>query len=102
MRTSATGPSTPALWGHRIPAWYCDDCEEIIARKKRLLLYRLQAPLCQDEDTLIRGFLPRSGRFRRWWREYRRLPRVLSDGRFGTGYDIISSARMIFRYSSHG
>ena len=45
-------------WGHRIPAWYCDDCGEIIVAKEAPSV----CPKCgkdhlrQDEDTLDTWF----------------------------------------------
>ena len=45
-------------WGHRIPAWYCDDCGEIIVSKET----PCECPKChskklhQDEDTLDTWF----------------------------------------------
>ena len=45
-------------WGHRIPAWYCDDCGEVIVAKET----PVACPKCgknhlhQDEDTLDTWF----------------------------------------------
>jgi len=45
-------------WGHRIPAWYCDACEEVIvAREQPLKCAKCDsAVLRQDEDVLDTWF----------------------------------------------
>ena len=46
-------------WGHRIPAWYCDDCGEIVvsARRRRPSARSAAARiLTQDEDVLDTWF----------------------------------------------
>ena len=50
-------------WGHRIPAWYCDDCGEMVVSIEK----PGKCPKCgkehwtQDPDTLIHGSHQRSG-----------------------------------------
>ena len=48
-------------WGHRIPAWYCDDCGEVI-EPEPLLRYHGRM-VHQDEDVLDSGSEQLSGRF---------------------------------------
>lgn len=45
-------------WGHRIPAWYCGDCSEIIVAKEEPEICPKcgKAHLRQDEDTLDTWF----------------------------------------------
>lgn len=45
-------------WGHRIPAWYCEDCGEIIVAKEAPTACTKcgSAHLKQDEDTLDTWF----------------------------------------------
>ena len=46
-------------WGHRIPAYYCDDCGEIVVAKKcpKMSARNADVPICtQDEDTLDTWF----------------------------------------------
>jgi len=45
-------------WGHRIPAWYCDDCKEItVARQKPTKCAKCgSAKLTQDPDVLETWF----------------------------------------------
>ena len=95
-------------WGHRIPAWYCDDCGEIIVsrRRRRPSAPSAAARICIRTRTLwIPGSLPRcgpslrsAGRTRREDLEYFYPTSVLV-----TGYDIIFFwvARMIFSGIEH-
>ena len=45
-------------WGHRIPAWYCDDCHElIVSREVPTVCPKCKSThLTQDEDTLDTWF----------------------------------------------
>ena len=44
-------------WGHRIPAYYCDDCGElVVARSKPEACCKCGGKLTQDEDTLDTWF----------------------------------------------
>ncbi|NLC25327.1 MAG: valine--tRNA ligase, partial [Fastidiosipila sp.] len=45
-------------WGHRIPAWYCDDCDQVIvAREKPTVCPKCSSSgLSRDEDTLDTWF----------------------------------------------
>ena len=44
-------------WGHRIPVWYCDACEETyVAEQPPRALRRLRRPLRQEEDVLDTWF----------------------------------------------
>ncbi len=43
-------------WGHRIPAYYCDDCEKIIVSEETPLKCTCGGSLRQDEDVLDTWF----------------------------------------------
>ena len=55
-------------WGHRIPAYYCDDCGETVVAKEMPKI----CPKCgknhfhQDEDTLDTWFSSHCGHFPHW------------------------------------
>ena len=54
-------------WGHRIPAWYCDDCGETIVSREDIT----ECPHChghvtQDPDVLIHGLALACGHLLRW------------------------------------
>ena len=89
-------------WGHRIPAWYCEDCGEVIVSK--------DAPECcskcgskklvQDEDTLDTWFSSALWPFSTlgWPDKTPELDYFFPTNTLVTGYDIIFFwvARMIF------
>ncbi len=88
-------------WGHRIPAWYCDDCvETIVAREAPQ-----SCPKCggkrlhQDEDVLDTWFSSGLWPFSTlgWPRETEDLQYFYPTSMLVTGYDIIFFwvARMI-------
>ncbi|MDD5952076.1 MAG: valine--tRNA ligase [Oscillospiraceae bacterium] len=94
-------------WGHRIPAWYCDDCgETIVAREAPE-----KCPKCgsvhlhQDEDTLDTWFSSALWPFSTlgWPRETEDLKYFYPTNTLVTGYDIIFFwvARMIFSGLEH-
>lgn len=43
-------------WGHRIPAYYCDKCDEITVSKESITDCKCGGKLTQDEDTLDTWF----------------------------------------------
>ena len=89
-------------WGHRIPAWYCDDCGEIIVAKEAPAV----CPKCgknhlhQDEDTLDTWFSSALWPFSTlgWPDKTPELEYFYPTNTLVTGYDIIFFwvARMIF------
>ena len=89
-------------WGHRIPAWYCADCGEIIVSKTNVD----SCPKCgsknvaQDEDTLDTWFSSALWPFSTlgWPEENLDLKYFYPTSTLVTGYDIIFFwvARMIF------
>ncbi len=89
-------------WGHRIPAWYCDDCGEIIVAKEAPTV----CPKCgkthlhQDEDTLDTWFSSALWPFSTlgWPEKTPELEYFYPTDTLVTGYDIIFFwvARMIF------
>ncbi len=89
-------------WGHRIPAWYCDDCGETVVTKEHLTT----CPKCnsanirQDEDTLDTWFSSALWPFSTlgWPDETEDLKHYYPTNTLVTGYDIIGFwvSRMIF------
>ena len=89
-------------WGHRIPAWYCEDCGEIIVSKEE----PTSCPKCnskalkQDEDTLDTWFSSALWPFSTlgWPENNEALNYFYPTQTLVTGYDIIFFwvARMIF------
>ncbi len=89
-------------WGHRIPAWYCPDCGEIIVSRTD----PTKCPKCgcehisQDEDTLDTWFSSALWPFSTlgWPEENIDLKYFYPTDTLVTGYDIIFFwvARMIF------
>ncbi|MDD3213459.1 MAG: valine--tRNA ligase, partial [Eubacteriales bacterium] len=89
-------------WGHRIPAWYCDDCGETIVAKNA----PESCPKCgskrlhQDEDVLDTWFSSALWPFSTlgWPHETDDLKYFYPTNMLVTGYDIIFFwvARMIF------
>jgi valyl-tRNA synthetase len=43
-------------WGHQIPAWYCDRCQEVIVAREAPKLCRCGGPVRQDADVLDTWF----------------------------------------------
>ena len=88
-------------WGHRIPAYYCDDCEEILVSETDMKVCpKCGAELRQDEDTLDTWFSSALWPFATlgWPEETKELKKFFPTNVLVTGYDIIFFwvARMIF------
>ncbi|NBI28774.1 valine--tRNA ligase [Chengkuizengella marina] len=89
-------------WGHRIPAWYCEDCGEITVSGEEVLSCSKCASnnLKQDEDVLDTWFSSALWPFSTlgWPVESEDLKRYYPTDVLVTGYDIIYFwvARMIF------
>ncbi len=89
-------------WGHRIPAWYCDDCGETIVSKTDVDT----CPKCgshslqQDSDTLDTWFSSALWPFSTlgWPHDTEDLKHYYPTNTLVTGYDIIGFwvSRMIF------
>ncbi len=89
-------------WGHRIPAWYCEDCGETIVSKTEVKC----CPACsgsrlsQDEDTLDTWFSSALWPFSTlgWPEKTADLEHYYPTNTLVTGYDIIGFwvSRMIF------
>ncbi len=89
-------------WGHRIPAWYCEDCGEMVVSKTPLDT----CPKCgsknfvQDEDTLDTWFSSALWPFSTlgWPDDSEDLKHYYPTNTLVTGYDIIGFwvSRMIF------
>ena len=80
-------------WGHRIPAWYCDDCGETVVSKTDVTV----CPKCggthlnQDPDTLDTWFSSALWPFSTlgWPEETEDLKHYYPTNTLVTGYDII-------------
>ena len=94
-------------WGHRIPAWYCQDCGEVIVAKDA----PSTCPKCgshkleQDPDTLDTWFSSALWPFSTlgWPKDTEELRYFYPTSTLVTGYDIIFFwvARMIFSGVAH-
>ena len=88
-------------WGHRIPAWYCDECGEmIVSRSDVETCPKCGAKVRQDEDTLDTWFSSALWPFSTlgWPDNTLDLKYFYPTSTLVTGYDIIFFwvARMIF------
>ncbi len=89
-------------WGHRIPAWYCDDCgETTVARETPASCTHCgSAHLHQDEDVLDTWFSSALWPFSTmgWPKNSNDFARYFPTNVLSTGFDIIYFwvARMIF------
>ena len=89
-------------WGHRIPAWYCDDCgETMVAREDPCACSRCGSTnIHQDEDVLDTWFSSALWPFSTlgWPEQTEDLKYFYPTSMLVTGYDIIFFwvARMIF------
>ncbi len=94
-------------WGHRIPAWYCDDCgETIVAREVPVVCPKCGSKhLHQDEDTFDTWFSSALWPFSTlgWPKKTPELDYFYPTDVLVTGYDIIFFwvARMIFSGIEH-
>ena len=94
--------SRQLYWGHRIPAYYCDNCGEIhVARTKPEKCQKCgHTELTQDPDTLDTWFSSALWPFSTlgWPEETEDLKTFYPTNTIVTGYEIISLwiARMIF------
>ncbi|MBP5260868.1 MAG: valine--tRNA ligase, partial [Clostridiales bacterium] len=93
-------------WGHRIPAFYCDDCSEIVVTKDETAV----CPKCgkamrQDPDTLDTWFSSALWPFSTmgWPEQTEDLKRFYPTDTLVTGYDIITFwvSRMIVAGMAH-
>ncbi len=95
-------------WGHRIPAWYCEECGEIVVSEDN---HVEKCPKCgsthlhQDEDTLDTWFSSALWPFSTlgWPKKTKELEYFYPTNTLVTGYDIIFFwvARMIFSGLEH-
>ena len=88
-------------WGHRIPAWYCEDCgETVVSRETPDTCPKCGGKLTQDEDVLDTWFSSALWPFSTlgWPEETEDLKYFYPTSVLVTGYDIIFFwvARMIF------
>ena len=87
-------------WGHRIPAWYCDNCgETTVSRTDITVCPKCGAPVHQDEDVLDTWFSSGLWPFSTmgWPEDTKELRQFYPTSVLVTGYDIIFFwvARMI-------
>ena len=93
-------------WGHRIPAYYCDDCGEmVVSRTAPACCPKCGKPMRQDEDTLDTWFSSALWPFSTlgWPDKTPELDYFYPTNTLVTGYDIIFFwvARMIFSGLRH-
>ena len=88
-------------WGHRIPAWYCDDCgHPVVAKEAPACCPKCGGALTQDPDTLDTWFSSALWPFSTlgWPEDTEDLRHYYPTNTLVTGYDIIGFwvSRMIF------
>lgn len=88
-------------WGHRIPAWYCNDCDEVMVANEAPTACKCGShSLRQDEDVLDTWFSSALWPFSTlgWPEQTEALKRYYPTNVLVTGYDIVYFwvARMIF------
>ena len=88
-------------WGHRIPAFYCDDCgETVVTKDASAICPKCGKPMRQDPDTLDTWFSSALWPFSTlgWPAETEDLAYFYPTNTLVTGYDIITFwvSRMIF------
>ena len=88
-------------WGHRIPAYYCEDCGEITVSKENIeTCPKCGGKVTQDPDTLDTWFSSALWPFSTlgWPENTEELKRYYPTSTLVTGYDIITFwvSRMIF------
>ena len=93
-------------WGHRIPAFYCDDCGETVVSKEDVKTCpKCGKPMRQDEDVLDTWFSSALWPFSTlgWPEKTADLERFYPTSTLVTGYDIITFwvSRMIFSGLEH-
>ena len=93
-------------WGHRIPAFYCDDCDEIVVTKdKTAVCPKCGKEMRQDPDTLDTWFSSALWPFSTlgWPEQTKDLDTFYPTSTLVTGYDIITFwvSRMIFSGLEH-
>ncbi len=93
-------------WGHRIPAYYCDECGETYVSKNHLdKCEKCGAPLRQEEDVLDTWFSSALWPFSTmgWPKDTEDLKYYFPTSTLVTGYDIIFFwvARMVFSSMEH-
>ncbi len=93
-------------WGHRIPAWYCDECGEMtVSREDLTVCPKCGAKVRQDEDVLDTWFSSALWPFSTlgWPENTEDLKYFYPTNMLVTGYDIIFFwvARMIFSGIEH-
>lgn len=80
-------------WGHQIPAFYCDDCGEIVVTKEdEAVCPKCGKKMCQDPDTLDTWFSSALWPFSTlgWPEKTEDLKRFYPTNTLVTGYDIIT------------
>ncbi|MBQ4575945.1 MAG: valine--tRNA ligase [Clostridia bacterium] len=88
-------------WGHRIPAFYCEDCGEMVVTKEASAICpKCGKPMEQDPDTLDTWFSSALWPFSTlgWPEDTEDLKKYYPTSTLVTGYDIITFwvSRMIF------
>ena len=79
-------------WGHQIPAFYCDECEEMVVTKEETAVCpKCGKPMRQDEDTLDTWFSSALWPFSTlgWPEKTEEMEYFYPTSTLVTGYDII-------------
>ncbi|MBR6338208.1 MAG: class I tRNA ligase family protein, partial [Ruminococcus sp.] len=80
-------------WGHRIPAFYCDDCgETVVTKDESAVCPKCGKPMRQDPDTLDTWFSSALWPFSvmGWPDKTKELEKFYPTNTLVTGYDIIT------------
>ena len=93
-------------WGHRIPAYYCDDCgETVVTKEEGAVCPKCKKPMRQDPDTLDTWFSSALWPFSTlgWPEKTEELEYFYPTSTLVTGYDIILFwvIRMMFSGIEH-
>ncbi len=88
-------------WGHRIPAFYCDDCNEmVVTKEKEVICPKCGKKMRQDEDVLDTWFSSALWPFSTlgWPKDTEEFKKFYPNSMLVTGYDIITFwvSKMIF------
>jgi len=87
-------------WGHRVPAYYCDNCDKVTISKENITTCKCGGNLKQDEDCLDTWFSSALWPFSTlgWPNKTEELEYFYPTSTLVTGYDIITFwvSKMIF------
>ncbi len=89
-------------WGHRIPAYYCQDCGDVVVAKKLQLYARSAVRTISSRMKIlwIPGFPPHCGHFPHWAGQIRQKNWITSTRPMYLSPDTISSSSGLFVWYS--